>query len=69
MKKLLTAALTAMIVMPAFAQEQTKTAADMPASVKAEIKAHCAKVYPDDYHMQDYCLNQQTEGWLKVENF
>lgn len=71
MKKLfVAAALATMIVMPALAQqEQKKTASDMPAQVKAEIKAKCVQKYPDSYGLQDYCIGNEVEAWVKVQNF
>lgn len=32
-----------------------------------EIKAHCAREWPNDFAMQSYCIKEQREGFQKVE--
>jgi hypothetical protein len=36
---------------------------------RAEIKAKCAGDWPDNYVMQEWCINNQVEAWTKVEQF
>lgn len=38
----------------------------MPAEVAAQIRAHAAERFPNDYDMQLFVIKQQSEAWYKL---
>lgn len=42
---------------------------NIPAPVRAQIKAKCVATYPDDYGMQNGCIIVQSDSFLAVEGY
>ena len=61
MKKLLAvAAIAAAFILPAEAGN------NIPAEIQTSIKTNCIRKWPDNYVMQDGCIEVQSKAYLKV---
>jgi hypothetical protein len=54
---------------PPASPEPATVQADASDDVTARIKTFCLREWPDDYVMQEYCIDKQTEARRKVEQF